>query len=120
MAEAVRVLLVDDQEAVRAAIASEFERQPEFEIVQAASLTQARQMLVGVGVAILDLGLPDGCGADIIPELRAANADVRVLVVTASLDPGEHARAVEYGADVVLDKIASLGRVVQAVRAVLS
>jgi DNA-binding NarL/FixJ family response regulator len=121
MGEAVRVLLVEDQEAFRAAIASELEREPEFEIVrQAASLTQAREMLEDVDVAILDLGLPDGRGTDIIPELRAANANVRVLVLTATPDPSELARAVEHGADAVLDKIACLGQVMQAVRPVLA
>jgi DNA-binding NarL/FixJ family response regulator len=121
MADAVRVLLVEDHEAIRAAIASEFEREPEFEIVrQAASLTQARAMLENVDVAIVDLGLPDGCGADLIPELRAANTKVRVLVLTATPDPNELARAVEHGADAVLDKMACLGEVLRAVRPVLA
>lgn len=117
----MRVLLVEDQELFRAAIASEFEREPEFDVVrQAATLTQARAMLEDVDVALLDLGLPDGCGADLIPELRAVNASVRVLVLTATPDPAELARAVEQGADAVLDKISCVGQIIQAVLPVLA
>jgi DNA-binding NarL/FixJ family response regulator len=49
------VLLVEDQTAVREAIASEFEPDPAFELVgQAASPAEAREMLERADVAILD------------------------------------------------------------------
>ena len=46
-------------------------------------------------MAVLDLGLPDGDGADLIAVLRRGNPGVRVLIVSASLDPAsiEKARA---------------------------
>jgi chemotaxis response regulator CheB len=63
----VRVLLVEDSPTVREAIASEFEADPRFELVgQAASVAEARALLAEAEVAILDLGLPDGSGADLI------------------------------------------------------
>jgi DNA-binding NarL/FixJ family response regulator len=37
-------------------------------------------------VAVLDLGLPDGNGADLIAELRRASPGVGVLILSASLD----------------------------------
>jgi DNA-binding NarL/FixJ family response regulator len=68
-----RVLIVEDRAPVREAIVSEFETDPDFEVVgQAASLAEAGKMLGLLDIAILDLGLPDGCGADLIPELRKA------------------------------------------------
>ena len=63
----VRVLLVEDSAIVREAVASEFRPDPDFEIVgEVASLSEARGVLGTADVVILDLGLPDGSGADLI------------------------------------------------------
>ena len=72
----VRVLLVEDHAAVRQALAAMFAREPDFAVVgQAATLAEARSLLSGVDVAVVDLGLPDGDGADLIrssaPSTRA-------------------------------------------------
>ena len=117
----VRVLLVEDSAAVREAVALEFRPAPDFEIVgEAASLSEARGLLATADVLILDLGLPDGSGADLIPELRDANPDARAIVLTSALDPAVHTRAmIEYGAAGVLDKITELGHVAPAVRRIL-
>jgi DNA-binding NarL/FixJ family response regulator len=121
MVRALRVLIVEDHPAVREALASEFEPERDFEIVgQAASLAEARRMLGSVDVVILDLGLPDGSGADLIPELLAANPEARALVVSASYDPTMATKAIEAGAAAVLDKVANLGQVAQATRRVLA
>jgi hypothetical protein len=69
--EAARLLLVEDHATVRDAIAAAFEREAGFEVVaQAGSLEEARGMLEGIDVAVVDLGLPDGHGGDLIRELR--------------------------------------------------
>lgn len=116
-AEAVRVLLVEDHAAVREAIAFAFERAANFEVVgQAASLAEARRMLEEVDVAVVDLGLPDGYGGDLITELREVNPQAQALVLSASLDRAQLARAVERGAAGVIDKTAHLEDVVDSVR----
>lgn len=116
----VRVLLVEDSATVREAVASEFRPDRDFEIVrEAASVSEARSVLASADLVILDLGLPDGSGADLIRELRDANPDVRTIVLTSTFDPALHARAIEYGAAAVLDKITQLGQVAQAVRRIL-
>jgi DNA-binding NarL/FixJ family response regulator len=121
MARAVRVLVVEDQPTVREAIASEFKPHPDFEIVgQAGSLSEARPLLHRADVAILDLGLPDGFGADLIPELRAANPTALAIVLSASYDPARLNIAIERGAAVVLDKMTQLGQIAQAVRRLLA
>jgi PAS domain S-box-containing protein len=113
----VRVLLVEDHASVRQAIASAFEREVGFEVVgQAASLAEAREMLDDVDVAVLDLGLPDGYGADLIHELRKASRRAQTLVLSATFDRSEVARAVQCGAAGVLNKTADLDEVVDAVR----
>ena len=103
-----RVLLVDDHATFREPLAFMFEREPDFEVVaQAGSLTEARCMLGGADLAVVDLDLPDGDGTELLGELRAANPRGMVLVLTASSDREAHARAVEAGAAGVLHKSAS-------------
>ena len=114
----VRVLLVEDHAAVREAIASTFQREEGFEeVAQAGSLEEAREkMLDEIDVAVIDLGLPDGYGGDLIRDLREANPQAQALVLSASLERSEIARAVEAGAAGVLSKTAHLDEVVKAVK----
>ncbi len=113
----IRVLLVEDHAAFREPLSFMFDREPEFTVVrQAGSLAEARGMLDGIDVAVVDLDLPDGNGADLIGELRAANRQALTLVLTASTDRSVHARAVEAGAAGVLHKSARIKDIIGAVR----
>jgi PAS domain S-box-containing protein len=113
----VRVLLVEDHASVREAIATAFEHAAGFEIAgQASTLAEAREQLEDVDVAVIDLGLPDGYGADLIAELRRVSPRAQALVLSATLDRVEIARAVESGAAAVLHKTVSFDDVVHAVR----
>lgn len=117
----MRVLLIDDHAAIREALASAFEQEVGSEVVgQAGSLAQARRMLEEeqqqADVALIDLGLPDGDGSDFIPELREASPQTQALVLSASLERAELARAVEKGAAGFIHKSARLDEVIEAVR----
>jgi DNA-binding NarL/FixJ family response regulator len=115
--EELRVLLVEDHAAVREAIASAFANEPGIRVVgEAASLAEARSMLEEVDIAVVDLGLPDGYGGDLIRELTEVNPHAEAVVLSASLDRAEVARAVESGAAGVLDKTVHLDEVVSSVR----
>jgi PAS domain S-box-containing protein len=115
--EEVRILLVEDHASFREAVASLFERELGFTVVgQAGSLAEARKILDGIDVAIIDLGLPDGYGGELIKELRKTNPQAQALVLSATLDQAEIARAVENGAAGVLHKSAGMEEVVDAVR----
>ena len=109
------VLLVDDHATFREPLAFMFEREPDFEVVaQAGSLAEARRMLGGTDLAVVDLDLPDGDGTELLGELRAANP--RGMVLTASSDREAHARAVEVGAAGVLHKSVRIRDVIEAAR----
>jgi len=73
-------------------------------------------MLDGCDLAIIDLGLPDGFGGDLIRDLRAANPRVQVLVLSSTEDRSEIARAVESGAAGVLHKSSEMQVVAEVVR----
>jgi DNA-binding NarL/FixJ family response regulator len=93
--------------------------EPDLEVVaQAGSLAEARgyASMASFDVAVLDLGLPDGNGADLIAELHEANPSAAVLVLSASLDARNVERATEAGADEILDKLANPSEVVSAIR----
>jgi two-component system nitrate/nitrite response regulator NarL len=94
------------------------ERESEFEVVgQVGSVAEARaldrQSLEDVEVAIVDLALPDGDGLDLLEDLSSRTV---TLVLSASLETGRFARAVESGASGVLHKSTPIKEIVDAVR----
>ena len=116
-----RVLLVEDHAAFREALAKVLEWNAGFEKVpQAGSLSEGfarADVLDGdLDVAVVNLGLPDGDGTNLIAQMRSSKPDVPVLVLTMSRDPARHARALEVGADRVLTKDASIEEIVDAIR----
>jgi DNA-binding NarL/FixJ family response regulator/anti-sigma regulatory factor (Ser/Thr protein kinase) len=117
--ERVRVLLVDDHAAFRQGVAYAMEQQPGLDVVgEAASLREARGVLAAqsVYVGILDLGLADGYGGDLIRELRSANPQAQALVLSATEDRLDLARAVEAGAAGIIHKSAAMKEIVDTVR----
>lgn len=113
-----RILLVEDHASFRQALAFLLEAEAEFAVTaQAGTLAQAREVLKrseGIEIAVVDLALPDGSGVSLIHEL--SGADVSVLVLSASVDRAELARAVEAGAAGVLHKVAAVNEIVSAVQ----
>ena len=115
----IRVMLVDDHADFRRLMTAMLSRQPDLEVVaQAGSLAEARNVTAAVKyeVVVLDLGLPDGNGADLIGDVREFNAGAAVLVLSASLHPTNLERATEAGADQILDKLAMPGELVGTIR----
>ena len=116
----IRVLLVEDHASFRQALAFMLEREPGFEVAgQVGSLAEARQLngevLENVEVAIVDLALPDGDGLELIEDF-SSEPRMTTLVLSASLEPGRFARAVEAGASGVLHKSTPIKDIVEAVQ----
>jgi DNA-binding NarL/FixJ family response regulator len=114
-----RIMLVEDQPDFRRLMVALLARQPDLEVVaEAGSLTEAREHAAEVSfdVAVLDLGLPDGSGADLISDLRGSNPDAAVLILSASLDPASLERATEAGASEIMDKLSTPGELIGAIR----
>ena len=62
----------------------------------------------------LHIGLEDP--ADLIADLRRASHHVKILVLSASLDPSGIEKARSAGADVIMDKLTPVGEVLATVR----
>ena len=56
-------------------------------------------------MAVVDVGLPDGDGRDLIGELRLRDADVSVLILSATVEGAGLEEATRAGADAVLEKV---------------
>jgi DNA-binding NarL/FixJ family response regulator len=117
----IRVLLVDDHASTREPLAFMLEQEPDLTVVaQAGSVAEARRAIgaadASMDVAVVDLGLPDGSGEELIPVLRGAYPRAAALVLTYFSDQERLARAVEAGASGVLHKSASVEKVIEAVR----
>jgi DNA-binding NarL/FixJ family response regulator len=69
-----------------------------------------------VDVALIDLQLPDGHGADVIAELHRSCPDAGIIALTGTSDPQELATAVDAGAIGLLHKSASIDEIITAVR----
>src|SRR5215211_2972039 len=119
--QSARIALIEDHATVRQALAFVLEREPELEVVaQAGSVAEARRFSADFDVAIVDLGLPDGHGTEVIRELRTINSKCAVLVLTADPHRTQFARAVEAGACGVLHKSTPLEEIAQAVRRLIA
>src|SRR5215204_575099 len=122
--ETLRVMLVEDHRAFRQALACLLTHNSALEVVaQAGSLAEARQVLDGpleghLDVAVVDLGLPDGDGSELIGELSRRNAGVSVVVLSETINAGRLEEVTKAGAGAVLDKAQSPSTITREVRRV--
>jgi two-component system, NarL family, nitrate/nitrite response regulator NarL len=114
-----RIFLVDDHPVVCEALTRAFEVAGDFEVVGTAA--SAADALVRIGdarpdIAIVDLQLPDRDGTDLIAALRAAQPELRVVVVSGFEDEYRVAEALRAGAHGYLLKAAPIDQIVAGVR----
>ena len=96
----IRVLVVDDEPAILRFLRTSLSAQG-FDVLEAADATAAlRQMSnTSVDVLVLDLGLPDMDGLDVIRTLRGQGSTVPIIVLSSRSDETAKVRALDLGAD---------------------
>jgi two-component system, OmpR family, KDP operon response regulator KdpE len=112
-----RILVVEDEAEIRRFVSQSLEREG-FEVFQAETL---RRGLIEAGtrrpeLLVLDLGLPDGDGVDLIRELRGWS-NIPILVLSARTDEPDKIEALDAGADDYLIKPFAAGELLARVRA---
>jgi DNA-binding response OmpR family regulator len=111
------ILLVEDDEA----IASGLQRVLDTQGYTVRRLAHGRPALgaagEGVGLVILDLGLPDVDGIDVCRRLRAARPDLAILILTARDQELDIVAGLDAGADDYLVKPFRLSELLARVRA---
>lgn len=115
----VRILVVEDDDDIRTGLARALTQQG----VTVAAVARGGDALgrlteFSPDAVILDLGLPDLDGADVLAMIRTLG-DVPVLVATARDDESEIVRLLDAGADDYVIKPYSSAQVLARVRAVL-
>ena len=118
----LRVVLVDDQELVRAGVRKVLEGEPDMTVVgEAGDGAEMLRLLrtVEADVVVLDLNMPGRDGFEALRDLHMADLPVRVLVLSLHDDPQYVGRAVREGAHGYLLKDCAVQDLPLAVRAVM-
>lgn len=94
----VRVLVVEDDPKI-AAMLTKGLRARQFDVESVATGTEAvtRVERGGIDVQLLDLGLPDIDGLDVLRQLRDRRCTVPVIVITARSDSTDRETALSLG-----------------------
>ena len=114
-----RILIVEDEAEIRRFVRMSLVAEG-FEVVEADSVQRG---LIEAGtrrpdLVVLDLGLPDGDGVELIRDLRAWS-DMPVVVLSARTTEADKINALDAGADDYLVKPFSAGELLARVRAQL-
>jgi DNA-binding NarL/FixJ family response regulator len=115
------VMVVDGHPLLREAISTRLRSMGADTVHEAATVAEAKARAHATGpcdLAILDLGLPDGSGLDLVTELRTLGW-TRLVVLSSSDDPYAVRSAFQAGAQAYLLKSASSATVSDGVRRVL-
>ena len=114
-----RVLIVEDEVEIRRFVRMALNAEG-FEVIEADAV---RRGLIEAGtrrpdLVVLDLGLPDGDGVELIRDLRAWS-DIPIVVLSARVTEADKIGALDAGADDYLVKPFSAGELLARVRAQL-
>src|SRR5579884_856073 len=119
MAKPLTVLVVDDEPAIRRFLRTSL-KAAEYRVVEA---TDAKSALAALAaekpdLLILDLGLPDRSGLDLIGELRKGTAPP-IIVLSARDDERSKVEALDRGADDYISKPFGMAELMARLRAAL-
>jgi DNA-binding NarL/FixJ family response regulator len=122
-ADPTRILVVDDDDAFRESVCAAIARDDAMVLAaQAGSVATAREAIQrgNFDVALVDLGLPDGNGIEVIREIARTRPEIDVMVVTVFGDEAHVLASIEAGATGYLLKRSlndTLGATVRELRA---
>ena len=114
------ILVVEDDEAIARGLSGALATEGYHAFVApnaAAAIELARTQRPAL--VLLDLGLPDGDGIDLCRRLRAADGDVRIIMLTARHDEIDIVVGLDAGADDYVTKPFRLAELFARVRALL-
>lgn len=120
-ATALRVVLIDDENLIRSALATMLDLEADIEAVAQASSAAEGVRTVAEhtpDVAVVDLQLPDGDGLEICAAIAQQSPATRCMILTSHARPGYLKRALEQGVGGFLPKTTSAEQLAAAVRQV--
>jgi two-component system KDP operon response regulator KdpE len=116
----VRVLVVDDEPAIRRFLRTSLDSQG-FDVLEASDAQSALALMArsSIDVLVLDLGLPDMDGLDVIKTLREQGSSVPVIVLSSRSDEVAKVNALDLGADDYVTKPFGMDELLARLRAAL-
>ena len=117
----IRILVVDDHVVVRKGIAQIVDEIPGMAVTAEASNGEEALGLVRTGafdIVILDITMPGRGGLDVLPDLKAACAGVKIIVLSVSPEEQYAIRSLRDGAFAYLTKASPPEELVRAIKTV--
>jgi two-component system KDP operon response regulator KdpE len=115
----LRVLIVDDEPPIRKLLRMGLGTQG-YEVIDASNGKTALEALANKpDLVILDLGLPDMQGMDLLRRMRAQNEGVPIVVLSSRGDEGAKVAALDLGADDYVTKPFGMDELLARIRAAL-
>ncbi len=101
MSQTRTLLLVDDDDDLREALAEQLEQEGDFTVRQAATGAAglASAQADRPDLILLDVDLPDGDGRDLCARLRADDVSCPILMLTGAVEDADAIRGLDSGAD---------------------
>ena len=120
--EMMKILIADDSTVVRDRLVTLLTDVNGIEVVgQAKDATEARNLAEELrpDVAILDLRMPKGSGADVLRDIKKLDPTPKVIVLTNYPHPENRKKCIDRGADYFFDKSTEFKKVVSVLRGML-
>ena len=116
----VRVLVVEDEASLRADLVDYLSAKG-FIVEEAATVAESRARIGSqeFDAMILDVGLPDGDGFELLADVRGRGMGCGVMMLTSFGDPDFRVRGLDEGADAYLVKKATLREIEATLRSIL-
>jgi DNA-binding response OmpR family regulator len=121
MAAGKRILLVDDDDALRSALAEQLTLHEEFEVVESTTGQDALEKAKDgqFDMVLLDVGLPDVDGREVCRMMRRASVSVPILMLTGADSDSDQILGLDSGANDYITKPFKLGILLARIRAQL-
>ena len=115
----IRIVMIEDHHILVDSLSLMLRYEPDMEFLGSAdSLEKGRRLLKETepDVLLLDVGLPDGSGLDLIPEVNQISPETNIIVLTSLTDETTLMRVVDSGISGFVSKDSQLSELLLTIR----